>query len=179
MIKNNLTNLQENILRYLFINTGKSFNARRLAKNLGVSSPAISKALSGLKQRKLVLIEKNKESGHLKIELNIENSLVLGLKRADNLKLIYESGLNNYLEEIFPGSTIILFGSFSTGNDYYNSDIDIAIFDLKQKEINLKKFEKILEKEIRINFYNSFKELNKNLKNNILNGVILSGGVEL
>ena len=179
MIKYKLTNLQENILRFLFIHMGKSFNARRLANQLGFSSPAISKALPYLIKDKLILTTKNKDSKQLKIEANRENEIIIGLKRAENLRLIYETGLDNYLEEKFPGSTIILFGSYSTGNDYSDSDLDIAIIGSKFKNVELKKFEKLLEKEIRVNFYNSWKEINKNLKNNLLNGIVLEGGVEL
>lgn len=179
MIKFKLTNLQENILRFLFIQRGKSFNARRLSKLLNVSQPAISKALVLLKKENLVLIKKDKDSKQLKIEINRENPRVLGLKRAENLKLIYESGLVEFLEEKFPGSTIILFGSYSGGDDYYTSDIDIAIIESKYKSINLKKFEKVLEKEIRINFYNSWKDIHKNLRNNILRGIILAGGIDI
>jgi predicted nucleotidyltransferase len=179
MIKLELTNLQENILRFLFIHVGESFNARGLAKRLNVSQPAISKALLLLGKEKLVLIKKDKESKQLKIELNRENPRVIGLKRADNIKMIYESDLAEFLEENFPGSTIILFGSYSAGDDYYNSDIDIAVIDSKAKEFDLKKFEKILEREIRINFYRDWKSIDKNLKDNILNGIVLAGGIEL
>lgn len=179
MIKLKLTNLQENILRLLFIHMGKSFNARGMAKRLNVSPPAISKALPLLKKENLVSIKKDKESRQLKIELNMENPHVIGLKRAENLRMIYESGLAKFLEEEFPGSTIILFGSYSGGDDYYSSDIDIAIIKLKSKEVNLSRFEKVLEKEIRINFYKNLKDIEKNLRENILNGIVLVGGVEL
>ena len=101
------------------------------------------------------------------------------LKRVDNLKLIYESGLADYLEKEFAGATIILFGSYSRGEDTNRSDIDIAIIGRKNKLIDLKIFESLLEREINLNFYDSFKEIHKNLKENLLNGIILFGGIEL
>jgi len=179
MIKFKFTQLQENILRFLFIHTGESFNGRRLANLLGVSSPAISKSLNLLKKENLIILNKNKESNQLNVSLNMENPLIIGLKRSENIRMIYESGLVSFFEEEFPMCTIILFGSFSRGDDYYNSDIDFAIIGTKEKEINLKKFEGIFEKEIRINFYKHIKDINKNLKENILNGIVLSGGIDL
>jgi predicted nucleotidyltransferase len=161
------------------MNVGKSFNARTLAKGLEVTQPAISKALPSLKKEKILLVKKDKESKQLKIELDINNPKLIGLKRADNLRLIYESGLEEFLEENFPGTTIILFGSYANGDDYYNSDIDIAIVGSKSKDADLSKFEKILEKEIRINFYKSLKDIHKDLRDNILRGIILVGGIEL
>lgn len=179
MIKLKLTNLQENILRFLFINTGKSFNARGLAKRLNVSQPAISKALPSLQKENLIIVEKDQESRQLKIELNRDNPKVVGLKRADNLRMLYESGLVEFLEDKFPGSIIILFGSYSYGEDTINSDIDLAIIESKEKRINLDKFENLFAKKINVNFYDDFKNIHKNLKSNILNGVILIGRINL
>ena len=44
MYKLELTKLQQEILRFLFIKADKSFNARGLAKSLGVSQPEIGRA---------------------------------------------------------------------------------------------------------------------------------------
>ena len=174
-----LTNLQQRILRLLFIKAGLQLNALAIAKSLGVSQPAVSKALPLLEEKEFVKLQKDKESGRFAIELNRDNHKILQLKRVDNLKLIYESGLVDFLEKEFAGGTIILFGSFSRGDDLINSDIDIAVIERKSKEINLEKFEKLFEREININFYESSKEINKNLKENLFNGIILAGGIRL
>ncbi len=101
------------------------------------------------------------------------------LKRADNLRLIYETGLADFLEKEFAGATIILFGSYSRGEDVLNSDIDIAVIGRKEKEVDLIEYEKELERNININFYLSFKEIHKHLKENLCNGMMLVGGIEL
>jgi len=174
-----LTNLQQRILRLLFVKVGVSLNALGIAKNLKVSQPAVSKALPFLVKEEFVKLQKDKESGRFSIELNRENHKIMQLKRADNLRLIYEFGLADYLEKEFAGATIILFGSYARGDDTLNSDIDIAIIGRKDKLINLINFEKIFERKIILNFYNSFKDIHKNLKENLFNGIILYGGVEL
>ena len=174
-----LTNLQQRIIRLLFVRAGEKMNALAVAKALEVSQPAVSKALPGLIKCDMIKVEKDKGSGRLAIEINRDNHRVKLLKRADNLKLIYESGLSDFLEKEFAGATIILFGSYSRGDDTLNSDIDIAVIGRKDKLINLKQFEKMLEREVRINFYDSFKDIHKNLKENLFNGIVLFGGVEL
>src|SRR3989344_5080391 len=83
------------------------------------------------------------------------------------------------LEEKFPGTTIILFGSYARGEDIHSSDIDIAIIGGKDKFLNLEPLENLLKRKININFYSSWKDIHKHLKNNILNGIILTGSVEL
>ncbi|MBS3053526.1 MAG: nucleotidyltransferase domain-containing protein [Candidatus Aenigmarchaeota archaeon] len=179
MYKLKLTLLQQEILRFLFMNVGESFNARGLALPLGVSQPAVAKALPLLEKRGFVRVSKDRKSKRLSIELNKENPLVIGMKRADNISQLYESGLAGFLKENFPGCAVIIFGSFAKGEDTRKSDIDIVIVGAKSKSLDLSIFEKELMKEIRINFYRSFKEVNNELKSNILGGILLSGWVEL
>ena len=174
-----LTILQLEILRLLFVKAGKSLNQRQIANYLGVSQPAIRKALPKLERVGFVKVRQDKETRRWLIELNTYNDMAMKLKRADNLRQIYESGLVDFLEKEFIGATIILFGSFSRGDDTINSDIDIAIIGRKEKKVDLRKFEEILERKIILNFYDSFDKIHKNLKENLFNGIVLAGGIEL
>jgi predicted nucleotidyltransferase len=173
-----LTVLQQEIMRVLFIKTGKSINARVISKLLNVSQPAVSKALPLLEKLEFVKLEKDKESKRWSIELNRDNKYALGLKRADNLKQLYDSGLVQWIWNNFQGSAVILFGSFAFGEDTINSDIDLAVIGSEKKELKFD-FEKILERPIIINYYKSFKSIDNNLLNNILNGIILKGSVNI
>ena len=101
------------------------------------------------------------------------------MKRAENLRLIYESGIVEYLSENFPAATIILFGSYSFGEDTEYSDIDIAVIESKEKEVDLTKFDTLLERTIFLHFFGSLKDVDKNLKENIINGIVLKGGIGL
>jgi len=171
------TRLQNEILRFLCIKSGMSFNLRALAKHLKVSLTAVSKALKLLEKEELVTVKKDPSSKRLSIELNKKNPKVFTLKRIENLKLIYESELVEYLVEKFPGTTIILFGSYSTGEDTINSDIDIAVIGSKEKEIDLTRFDRLLERTIILHFYKNFKEIHDDLKSNIINGITLEGAI--
>src|SRR3989344_2142380 len=156
-----LTNLQQRIIRLLFSKAGISLNQRQIANFLGVSPPAVMKALPGLEGEGLAKIAHDKETKRWSIELNRDNHRVMQLKRADNLKLVYETGLADFLEKEFAGATIILFGSYSRGEDIVDSDIDIAVIGRKEKEIDLKKYEKEMERKININYYDSFRKIHK------------------
>jgi len=177
--KPQFTILQQEILRYLFIKTGKSFNARALGKALDRTQAGIAKALPELEKEDLIKISKDKDSGRWSIELNRDNQKAVDFKRAENLKMIYESGIVQFLENKFPGSTIILFGSYSYGEDTFNSDIDIAIIDSKEKHLDLKEFDKLLERNVFLHFYNSLEKVDKNLRSNILRGITLIGVSEI
>lgn len=173
------TRLQIEIFKLLCIKAGEKLNKRQISKLLKVSPTAIAKSLPLLEKENLVKIIKNKGINFTSIELNRDNQKTMLLKRVENLGFIYESGLMEYLENEFPGGTTILFGSYSRGDDTITSDIDIAVIGRKDKEVNLTKYEKELQREIRINFYPSFKEIHKHLKENIFNGIVIAGSVEL
>jgi predicted nucleotidyltransferase len=174
-----LTTLQQRIFRLLCVKAARLLNQRGIARFLGVSQPAVMKALPGLEKESLIKIEQDKESKRWSIGLNRDNSMVIGLKRAENLRMIYESGFADFIEKEFAGATITLFGSYSRGDDTEKSDIDIAVIGRKEKAVDLAKFEEILEREIRLNFYDSFKEIHKHLRENIYNGIVLAGAVEI
>jgi len=177
--KHKFTKLQNEIFSLLCFKAGEKLNKREISKILGVSPTAIAKALPPLKRNDLVEIKKVKDMNLIYVELNRNNSKAIELKRVENLRFVYESSLPEFLEEKFPGCTVILFGSYSRGEDTKTSDIDIAVIGVKSKEVNLEEYEKRLGKEIIINFYASFKEIHIYLKSNILNGITLSGAVRL
>ena len=180
------TGLHHALFRLFCIKTGRVLNLRGVAKLLKVTPTTVSNSLAVLEKEKLINVKKSKTMNLLSIELNRDNKRTLHLKRTENLKLVYECGLYDFLYNQFPGCTIVVFGSYSRGEDVYfgeeeehNSDIDIAIVGSKEKEIDLSKLEKSLERKIHLNFYESWKSIHKNLKESILGGILLSGGVEL
>ena len=150
---------------------------REIAKLLNVSPTAIAKPVKRLQEKNLAKIEKTKTINF--VSFNRDEQKAIELKRAENLKNVYVFGLFDYLEEQLAGSTIILFGSYSRGEDTNASDIDIAVIGRKDKMLELEEYEKILNRKINMNFYNSWPEIHKHLKNNILNGILLHGSVEL
>ena len=173
------TTLQLEIFRLLCIKAGEKLNQSQIAKLLKVSPTAIAKSIPEIEKEGLIIKEKQKNMNLILLMLNMDNKRTMQLKRMENLKLIYEAGLSEFLEEELPGATIILFGSYSRGDDTIASDIDIAVIGRKEKSISLGNFEKRLERKIILNFYPSLKEVHKELKENLCNGIVLSGGVEL
>ena len=176
------TRLQSEIFRLLCIKAGQTLNLREMARLLRVSPTAVSKALTTMDD--LVLIKKSKTLRLLSISLNRDNYKAIQMKRVENLKMIYESGLPDLLFNTLPGCTISLFGSYSRGEDTYfsdenRSDIDIAVIGSKEKKIDLETFDSLLERKVNINFYNSWKDIHEHLKESIFSGIILSGGINL
>lgn len=177
MYKPKWTQLQAGIFSLLCIKAGEKLSQREMAKMLKVSPTAIAKAMPALKESSLIKVERTKTINF--VSFNRDEKMAIELKRVENLRNMYISGLSEFLETELAGGTIILFGSYSLGEDTSTSDIDLAIIGRKDKMLSLKEYEKVLNRKININFYNSWKNIQEHLKNNILNGILLKGSVEL
>ena len=171
------TVLEQEIFSLLCLKAGERLSQREVAGILDVSPTAVSNSMKKLKDSNLIKIEKTKTINF--VSFNRDEQKAIELKRAENLRNLYLSGLSDYLEKELAGATVILFGSYSKGEDTNSSDIDIAVIERKDKMLELEKYEKILNRRINTNFYDSWKKIHENLKNNILNGILLHGGVEL
>jgi len=169
------TRLQAEIFSLLCKRAGEKLSQREIAKMLKVSPTAVGNSVKKLKE--LVKIEKTKTINF--ISFNRDGPKAIELKRVENLKNVYLSGLSDYLESELAGGTILLFGSYSLGEDTITSDIDIAVIGRKGKVLELEEYEKALNRKININFYDLWKNIHEHLRNNILNGILLQGGVEL
>src|SRR3989338_8023117 len=154
MYKVKWTKLQSEIFRLFCIKSGMQLNIREIARTLRVTPTAVSKALPELEKEGIIKLKKHGKINLVLVEFNRDNARAIQLKRAENIKFIYESGVFDILYNEFPGCTIILFGSYSRGEDAYTekeenrSDIDIAIIGIKEKEVDLNKFDKLLERTI-------------------------------
>ena len=171
------TILGHEIFSLLCIRAGEELSQREIAKILNVSPTSVSNSTRKLKDSNLIKVEKTKTINF--VSFNRDEQRAIDLKRVENLRNIYISGLSAYLEKELAGATVILFGSYSKGEDTNTSDIDIAVVERKDKILELEKFEKILNRRINVSFYDSWKSIHTHLKNNILNGIILHGSVEL
>lgn len=94
-----------------------------------------------------------------------------------NLNSIYESGLPNFIKDKLSPKCIVLFGSYRRGEDFEDSDIDIFI-ECREEKIDLSNYEKILKRKIQLHFKEKFSNYPKELKNNIINGIVLGGFLE-
>ena len=173
----NFTVLQLEIFSLLCVRAGEQLSQREIAKILNVSPTAITNSIKSLKEAQLIKVEKTKTINF--ISFNREERKAIEFKRVENLKNIYLSKLSMYLEQELAGGIIILFGSYSLGEDTIASDIDIAVIERKDKILELDKYEKILNRKINVNFYKSWQNISQHLKNNILNGILLQGSIEL
>ena len=106
---------------------------------------------------------------------NKDSSDFLFYKKVLNLIKIKESKLiDEIVNSIYP-KCIILYGSYSNGEDVESSDIDLFILSNEKKEVNADKFEPKLKRKIHILINNNLNKLGLDLKSEIINGDVLYG----
>lgn len=169
--KNNNLKVMECFYKY----PNRTFHIREIARLVELSSTGIIKIVKNLKQENLLVSEKKNMIEEIKP--NLEGSFYLS-KRLYNIYSLYDSKLINEIKKLYEyPSAIILFGSYSTGLDTENSDIDLAVISKNYKEFNLEKFEKKLSRKISIHVV-SLDSVSNEFKNSLANGLVIEGFVE-
>ncbi|MDP3766097.1 MAG: nucleotidyltransferase domain-containing protein [Nanoarchaeota archaeon] len=163
----------QKVLAIFFENPSREFHLRELSRILKLSMPTIISSTDKLAKEKLIIKEKGKVV--TKVMANRDNIDFARCKRLHNLELIYDSSLINHISEAHnQPKAIILFGSFSRGEDIEKSDIDIAVITNKRLNLDLSKYEKILKKTINLHEV-SLDKISEEFKANLLNGIVLEG----
>ena len=162
-----------------FINPDKIHYLMDISRKIGIAHTSVKSNL--VKLIKLGLIEEVKEKKGTRIfpvyMAKKEDKSFRKYKKMHNLSFLLESKLIEFIEEKLAPKCIVLFGSYSRGEDTENSDIDIFV-ECKKEELNVKSFEKNLGRKIELHFSESFASYPKELKNNIINGIVLTGFLE-
>jgi len=171
-------NIKEKIKEYFFQNPTEKLRVRQIERKLNLPLPSIIRYTKELqKEGILKKLEVSKVNFYSAYRISKE---FLIEKKLYNIKILFYSELVSYLIEKYHNPLIIIFGSFSKGEDIESSDIDMYIETQKKEEFDLNKFENILNRKIQIFNYKNINEIkNKELSNNIINGIILNGFLEV
>lgn len=162
-----------------FINPHKEYYLTDISKEIKLAHTSVKRNLKKL--AKLGLIKEYiKRKGKRKFpfyKANTENKIFSRYKTIYNISSILESDLIDYIEKELNPKSIVLFGSYQRGEDSEDSDIDLFV-ECKEEQLDLKVFEKRFRRKIQLHFKENFISYPKELKNNIINGIVLSGFLE-
>ena len=169
----------ERTAEVFFANPTKNQYLMGISRTIGIAHTSVKKNL--LRLVKLGMVEEKVDRrGGRKFPLYVakrEESVFRQQKKVYNLAAIGESGLIGHLEEKLTPKAIVLFGSYRRGEDVESSDIDLFI-ECEEAPVNLAQFQKKLDRRIELHFKEDFTTYAKELKNNIINGIVLSGFLE-
>ncbi len=169
------------ILKPFFEDPNKQFSIRQLSRILKINHTTIRQHLNKLVKEEILSLKKEGVYSFYKVILSKKT---LNLKLYYNLEKIRASRIIEDMEKAYDLPIIVLFGSYSSATDSLESDIDLCIISNIEKVFSVGKYEKILNRKISLHTFTktSFakaKKLNKELINNICNGIVLSGELEV
>jgi predicted nucleotidyltransferase len=162
-----------------FDDPNQLFELMAISKMISLAHTSVKKHLNTLID--LHIVQKKEVSFGNKTRFlytaNKRSPLFKHYKMIYNMDRIKTSGLIECLADTFQPNSIVLFGSFSKGEDTKDSDVDLFV-ESNKENIELSKFEEYIGRKIEIHFKDNFREYQNELKNNIINGITLHGYLE-
>ncbi len=170
-------------LHYFFSFPEKPIGLNSLAKSIKASKTSAKKAASLLIKKGLISKEELGKAWRLSAEYKSPSFILK--KIPYNLQKVYESGILKQVHNKLPNArAIILFGSYRWGTDTEKSDIDIAAEIPESRELKIETLATLkslgFRKNIKVSLHTFSRDrTNINLFNNIANGIILDGLLEV
>jgi predicted nucleotidyltransferase len=164
------------ILKIFLFSPTDAFRLRELSRLSRISPLSVTNYLKEFEKEGLIKRFKKRDIPFYQAERDNEKFILF-----QKLSIIYELNESGLIEDLWNKNypeAIILFGSFAKGEAVENSDVDIFIIG-KEKKIDLAEFEKKLNKNIHLMFNSNIKKIPKELKNNLVNGIVLKGYLKI
>ncbi|MFC1800641.1 nucleotidyltransferase domain-containing protein [Nanoarchaeota archaeon] len=170
--------IKDKIKEYFFLNPTIRLRVRQIEREVKVPLPSVIRYTKELEEEKTLKSSTIADVKMYSADRTSEHFLLE--KKLFNIRQLFSSGLIASLVEKLSNPTLVVFGSYSRGEDIEKSDIDIYIGTPSKKKVNLGAFEKILQRNIQVFIHSNIHNIkNKELANNIVNGITLNGFVEV
>ena len=172
----------EKIEKIIFEDSSKEYHIRLIARLTGLNPNTVISVTDNM----LDVLTKNKDKDTNRVIIRARQGET-GFKikkKFYNIRKIYGSGLVDFLNDKLSYPTIVLFGSYAKAENRPESDIDLFIVCDEKRKLNLSDFEELLGAEIQLFIhtkeeFGKMKKQNKELVNNVINGYVMSGYLEV
>lgn len=160
-------------MEFFYVFPTRKIHLRELSRELKLSMPTILRAVKSLVHERMLLM--NRGRAVTTIEANTQNQQFSQLKRINNLERLYTSGLVSKISETCRPQVIVCFGSYARGEDFEDSDIDLAIVG-GSGVLPVEKYEKFFKRRVSLHHIN-LKEVTAEFKASLYNGIVLEGAL--
>ncbi len=173
----------EKCLVYFYAFPNRVIGLNELSKSITSSKTATKQAVENLIYQDF--IKRDIAGRSWLLSANQKHKYFLTKKVPYHLNKLYESGIVEFIYNLVPQArVIILFGSYRWGDDNEDSDIDIAVEVLGDRDMEIKNVGIIdqfgYRKKVPVNLHVfSRNKIELNLFSNIANGIILDGFLEV
>lgn len=146
---------------------------REIGREINLAPTSVKIIVNELLKSGLIKIKKSKPfNGYV---ANREDELFLFYKRAYNLSTLYE--LKQLIIESLHPKAIVIFGSYSKGEDIETSDIDLVAISRVSRNIKLDNLEGKLKRKINLMIVENINKFDKPIVKSIYNGIVLYGEI--
>jgi len=181
MAKNVNMDKSNTVLEMFLDRPEQSYHVREVARVLSISPRTAKKYLSALAGDGLLLCER--VGIYEKYRANRQSQEFKDRKVFHTIRKVRGCGVIEFLETKFNYPAVVLYGSAARGEDGSNSDIDIfVVTKTKVSGIDVGAFAKKLGHNLHVMMMGESdlrSGKNKELVNNALNGIVVSGFVEV
>lgn len=158
----------------------RKFGWKELSKKLRLGPPSTKKYLDQIRKEGIITAENF--GARTLYRANRESRKFRFFMTFDIVMKIESCGLIESLNKAYGYPTVILFGSYSTGEAVEGSDIDIAVITESTKKFDLADYERHLKNEIQLFRFSKseikgMEKKNSSLFNGIINGYVISGRI--
>ncbi len=146
--------IRRDLLSLFFSNPSRKYYLRELERLLGYSAGSIRRELLKFKKDRIFLTEK--AGNLLYYYLNKEHPLYEELKSIVSKTIGIEGALRQELSRVQNVEIAFIYGSYASGNDNAESDIDVMIIgdpDVSAVNKKLSRLEKKLKRDINISIH--------------------------
>ncbi len=152
---------------------------REISEKAGLSHTSVKKHLEDLERSGMIMVEKLERGERTyPIYKRVESDTFKLYKKLDVQDRLARSGLLEFIEENCYPDAIVLFGSAAYGEDIEGSDIDIYV-QAADGKIDKSKYEEEFNRRIQLHFKERLEDYPKELVNNIANGIVIYGYIEV
>ncbi|MBU0979996.1 MAG: nucleotidyltransferase domain-containing protein [Nanoarchaeota archaeon] len=162
-----------------FLNPTKKHYLKEISREISLAHTSVKNNIMDLIKEGIIKqeIEQRGSRRFPMYSADLRNPSYKKYKQVFNLMSIMESGLIEHIGDKLMPKAIVLFGSYRKGEDIEDSDIDLFV-ECREADIDLDGYRKKLRRQIQLHFNEDFHTYPKELRNNILNGVVLHGFLE-
>lgn len=160
------------VLEIFFVEPTSIHFIKEIGRRINLAPTSVRPGIKTL--IKLKLVKKKQSRPFDGFIADRENGDFIYYKRVYNLYALKE--LKSAIVEACYPRLLVLFGSYSIGEDVETSDIDLFIISKTRKEINFNEFERKLKRKINLMIVEDFDKMDDVIKKKIFNGIVLYGG---
>jgi predicted nucleotidyltransferase len=160
-------------LEVFFISPTSVHFIKEISRQIDLSPPSVRNHLAKLVEKGLIRKKESKPFDGFAAERESEDFTFL--KRVYNIYSM-KPLVDHIVSGCYP-KAVVLFGSYSVGEDAEGSDIDVLVVSNTAKEIDVKDFEESMKRKIHILTVKSLEDLDGRVRQKVINGVKLHGAL--